>query len=272
MDNLKRVRQRNYKLKKELQATQKELAETKKNLLLLQKLNEEKDVFFSIIAHDLKSPFNGFLGLTEYMVGVVDQIHNMSLAEIQGIFVPMRNSATKLYELLLNLLDWARLQRGAIIFNPEQISLMIEVEENTQSILESARKKEIEIKYDIPLDLVALADRNMLRTVVHNLVSNAVKFTQKGGTITIGAKNIDSSLIEISVKDTGIGMNSLILDNLFRLDVSTNRLGTDGEHSTGLGLILCKEFVERNNGIFRATSEEGIGSEFCFTLPISVGK
>ena len=135
-------------------------------------------------------------------------------------------------------------------------------------VLEAANKKEIAVSYDIPPDLVVLADVNMLEVIVRNLVNNAVKFTPRGGSITVSAKSHpDSSSVEFAIRDSGIGMNRNMLDNLFRLDVNTNRKGTDGEYSTGLGLIICKDLVEKHGGKLWAESEEGKGSTFRFSLP-----
>jgi len=141
------------------------------------------------------------------------------------------------------------------------------VDESIAMMLESAKSKGIEIAYVIPDDLVVFADSNILQTVIRNLVSNAVKFTPKGGKISVSAKATGDKGVQISIKDTGIGMSPKMVDNLFRLDVQTNRKGTDGEPSTGLGLMLCKEFVEKHGGKIWVESEEGKGSVFYFIIP-----
>ena len=230
----------------------------------LQKINAEKDKFFSIIAHDLRSPFNGFLGLTQVMA---EELPSLTMAEVQKIAVRMSESATNLYSLLTNLLDWSRIQQGAILFNPEVIQLSIVVRGSIDLIHESAKNKKIEITTDIPDGLVVFADANMLQTVLRNLISNALKFTPKGGKINVSAKTSDNKSIEISIRDNGIGMNKILAANLFRLDVQTTREGTEGEPSTGLGMLLCKEFVEKHSGRLWVESEEGNGSTFYFTLP-----
>ena len=232
----------------------------------LAKLNAEKDKFFSIIAHDLRSPFNGFLGLTQLMT---EELPDMSLAETQKIVVSMRNSATNLFRLLENLLDWSTMQQGLISFNREVAQLAPIVDESMAIILEPAKIKGIEINFDIPADITVFADRNMLQTVIRNLVSNAVKFTPKGGKISVSAKATIDNSVEFSVKDTGIGMSKTMVADLFRLDVQTNRKGTEGEPSAGLGLIICKDFIEKNGGKLWIESEEGKESAFCFTLPIN---
>lgn len=227
-------------------------------------LNSEKDKFFSIIAHDLRSPFNAFLGFTRLMV---EDLPSLRLNEIQKIALTMRKSATNLYNLLENLLEWSRLQRNVTTFTPATFSLMKTLSDNMLLALESAKNKEIEISYKIPEGLVVFADENMLGCIIRNLSSNAVKFTPKGGKVTIEAKPVDDGPVEISIKDTGIGLNKELLGNLFQLDINTNRKGTENEPSTGLGLIICKEFVEKHGGKIWVESEEGKGSTFCFTLP-----
>jgi len=178
-----------------------------------------------------------------------------------------RKSATNLFSLLENLLEWSLLQRGVTTFSPVSVSLMSKISESLKSALEMAANKEIEICYNIPENLVIFADENMLGSILRNLFSNAVKFTLNGGKVAINAKPIPDDLVEIFVKDTGIGMNQEIMGNLFQLDIDTSRTGTDNEPSTGLGLIICKEFIEKHSGKLRVESEEGKGSTFYFTLP-----
>ena len=246
--------------------TDRKLAEEEikqKNKELL-KINAEKDKFFSIIAHDLRSPFSGLLGLSQIMA---EELPNMTMTQLQEIAVTIRNSATNLFRLLDNLLHWTRMQQGLIPFNPEKIHLSSIITESMVIVLESAKNKSIEISYNIPEDITVFADSNILQTVIRNLASNAVKFTPKEGKITISAKETDDKNVEISVKDTGIGMSQTMIDNLFRIDIQTNRKGTEGEPSTGLGLLLCKEFVEKHDGKLLVESEVGKGSVFSFTIP-----
>ena len=227
-------------------------------------LNAEKDKFFSIIAHDLRSPFNGLLGLT---ILLEDEMSTMTQDQVQKIVVILRKSATNLYSLLENLLEWSQLQRGFITYSPQPILLMPKVLSETELLMVSANKKEICLNYAIPEGLIVVADENMLGGILRNLTSNAVKFTQPGGTVTIAAKTISSQWVEVSVKDTGIGMNKEIVGNLFKLDKDSKRRGTDNEPSTGLGLIICKDFIEKHGWKLWVESEEGIGSTFYFTLP-----
>ena len=230
----------------------------------LHKANAEKDKFFSIIAHDLRSPFQSFLGLTQEMA---EELPRLTKPEMQEIAVNMRDSATNLYRLIESLLQWSIMQQGLMPFNPKAVLLLPIVSESVAMVLEPAGKKGIEITSHIPDAIKVLADSNMLQSVIRNLFSNAIKFTAKGGAINLSAKYAGDNNVEISIKDSGIGMSSEMVDNLFRVDVRTNRKGTEGELSTGLGLLLCKEFVEKQGGKIRVESEEGKGSVFYFTIP-----
>jgi len=230
----------------------------------LQKLNSEKDKFFSIIAHDLRGPFSGFLGLTLVMA---EELPSLTMAQVQELAISMKNSATNLYSLLENLLQWARMQQGAIPFTPEVVQLKLLIDECIAITLETARNKGIDISYNIQEITAVFVDRNMLQTVIRNLVSNAIKFTTRGGAIDIFAEISNDENVVISVKDTGIGMSREMVDNLFRPDVRTSRPGTENEPSTGLGLMLCKEFTEKNGGKIWVESEVGKGSVFYFSVP-----
>lgn len=228
------------------------------------RLNNEKDKFFSIIAHDLRSPFQGFLGYTELLR---TNINKLTLIELKGIATDLNIYANTLFELLTNLLEWSMMQRGLTAFNPEKLSVKYLADEILNLFTESAKQKGIEIKEDINKDIFVMADKSMLATVLRNLVSNSIKFTLKEGTITLSASTTGNNVL-INVKDTGIGMNSAIMSNLFKLDKQTNRSGTDDEPSTGLGLLLCKEYVEKHNGKIIVDSEVGKGSEFIVSLPV----
>ena len=229
----------------------------------LKELNAAKDKFFSIIAHDLRSPFSGFMGLTEIMA---EDLSGFTKDQIREFVINMRNSAKGIYGLLENLLQWARLQRDSVAFNVQLLQLHQIVAECVAVSAEVARKKDIELVFNVPDDLTVLADSNILQTIIRNLVSNALKFTLRNGRVTITAKAIDEQDVEVAVKDTGIGMDVEMVSNLFRLDVKTNREGTEGELSSGLGLILCKEFVEKFGGKIWVESEEMKGTTFFFSL------
>jgi len=230
----------------------------------LMKLNVEKDKFFSILAHDLRSPFNSFLGLTKMLV---EGTPSLTQDKIQKIAESMRKSATNLYGLLENLLEWSSLQTGIKTFNPASVKLHERISETMASIREMASRKGIDINYNIPEDLVVYADENMLGSIIRNLSSNAVKFTHRGGNVIITVNPNSNGYVEISFRDTGVGMHREMVENLFKLDIDTSRKGTDNEPSTGLGIILCKEFVEKHGGKLWVESEEGKGSTFYFTLP-----
>ena len=232
----------------------------------LQKINAEKDKFFSIIAHDLRSPFAAFLGLTQMMV---QDLPSMKLDNIQEIALLMRDSASNLHRLLENLLQWSRLQQGMVAFDPHYFLLVEKVNSSLRPVMEIASNKGVEIAVNVPDGMYVLADENMLESTVRNLVTNAVKFTDKGGKIFISARAENQGAVQISVKDTGIGMSEKILENLFRIDELNCRPGTNGEPSTGLGLILCKDFIERHGGKIWAESTEFMGSTFHILLPNS---
>ena len=241
--------------------------ELRKQSIELQRLNAEKNKFFSIIAHDLRGPFNGFLGLTELMA---EELSELTMEEIQKIALDMRNSATSLFRLLDNLLDWSRMEQGQIPFKPETVHLLSAVDESMAIFKIPAKKKAIDMGWHISADIHVFADRNMLQAIIRNLVSNAVKYTPKGGKINITAIAAANKEVKISVEDTGIGMSASLLDGIFRLDGQSNRTGTEGEPSTGLGLLLCKEFIEKHGGKLGVESEEGLGSTFYFTLAIQM--
>ncbi|HRP02283.1 MAG TPA: PAS domain S-box protein [Candidatus Kapabacteria bacterium] len=241
-----------------------ELSESK---AALEKTNQEKDKFFSIIAHDLKSPFSGFLGLTAIFA---NDIEVFTLDELKELGKSLQESASNLYKLLDNLLQWSRIQRSIIETNPEEVSLHLLVEQNIKIQSEVARNKEIVIKNNLDINTNIHVDVSMMNTVFRNLLSNSLKFTPRGGSIEIGSKFKDNSTILIHVKDSGIGMPTKIKDNLFKIDEKVSRPGTEDEPSTGLGLLLCKEFVEKNKGIIWVESEEGHGSTFFIQLPIKV--
>lgn len=246
--------------------TKRKLAETeikiKNEQLIL--AHAEKDKFFSIIAHDLRNPFSSFLALTKIMD---EQFADLSLEEIHELTHSLKNSAANLYSLLENLLQWARMKQGLIPFNATRIPLRSMVDESLAIIREPAKIKGIDLVNHIEEEVTVYSDTNSLQTVIRNLVSNAVKFTQKGGKISLAATQGKGNIIEISIKDTGIGMSQSMVENLFRSDARVNRPGTEGEPSTGLGLLLCKEFIEKQGGSIWAVSEEGQGSEFHFTVP-----
>lgn len=231
----------------------------------LKLLNISKDKFFSIISHDLRNPFNTLLGLTEYMV---QSFREMSKEELFDSIHNLHLSAQKLYNLILNLLEWSRLQTGGLKVEKSEMRLSDILAEEILLYKDMSRLKNISLDYDIPDNIVIFADRYMIGTIIRNLVSNAIKFTPSGGTISINSK-IENGFAIISVEDSGIGISNENLENLFRIDTKYNRDGTSDEKGTGLGLILCKEFAEKNGGIIKAESQLNKGSRFSFTVPVS---
>jgi signal transduction histidine kinase len=236
-------------------------------VIINQRLTEasaEKDKFFSIIAHDLRSPFNAFLGFTQLLL---DDVDTLTLREIQRIAQCMSTSAKNLFQLLENLLVWSRFQRGLVKFEPDQFYMGQKMEESVRAIMEVAEKKEIVISLEFPEDLQVYADMNMIGSTIRNLVSNAVKYTPRGGAIQVRAKQMSDNQIEVSVTDNGIGMNPTRIDRLFTLAADSGTIGTEGEPTSGLGLILCREFIEKHGGKIGVTSAEGQGSIFYFSIP-----
>lgn len=230
----------------------------------LKELNASKDKFFSIIAHDLRSPLGGLMGLTEL---IADESKQFTPNQKKKLTLTLSHSARNIYTLLENLLEWSQIQQGNIPYSPQILELKLVANECIKFIADSAEEKAIEIVTDIPEEAKVFADINMLQTIIRNLATNAVKFTRHKGTITISYKVADNDSTIISVRDTGIGMSKEIADGLFKLEVDTGRKGTNGEPSTGLGLLLCKEFVEKHGGNLWVESEEGKGSEFSFSIP-----
>lgn len=225
-----------------------------------------KDKFFSIIAHDLKSPFQGFLGLTNLLSS---NISDMPENEIMELSQAMNESAQHLHKLLENLLHWSRVQRKAIEYNPENLNIKSIVDLNISIAISNALAKKIKLNNFINPEINCFADLNLINTVFRNLISNAVKFTPYGGLIIINAE-IQTANIVISIKDNGIGMDSFALNRLFKIDSHRSTPGTANESGTGLGLILCKEFIEINGGNIWAESKIDIGTEFFFTVPFAI--
>jgi signal transduction histidine kinase/CheY-like chemotaxis protein len=230
----------------------------------LKELNATKDKFFSIIAHDLRGPLGGFIGLAEMLA---DDSQPFTTDQRKDIILALSRSSRNIFSLLENLLEWARTQQGNTAFKPEINNLNKLITECVKILSETIRKKSIRIDIDIEENQEVFADRYMFQSVIRNLVSNAIKFTPVGGKVSVSANLTENNTTVITVKDTGIGMKADMVSNLFKLNVNSSRPGTEGEHSTGLGLMLCKEFVERHGGELWVESEEGKGSMFCFTIP-----
>jgi PAS domain S-box-containing protein len=229
----------------------------------LHELNASKDKFFSIIAHDLRGPLNSLKVLTQV---TEDRFDSYSSDKLKEIVTLQRSSIDNLCNLLENLLTWSRIQQGMIEYHPQQIDMKGIVAQNIALLMPNAQQKQITLKSLISEKVVAYADRDMVNTVVRNLLSNALKFTETHGTIEVSVAQADAS-IHVLVSDTGMGIDEKALSKLFRIDAAYYKRGTAGEKGTGLGLILCKEFVEKNSGRIWIESEVGKGSTFTFTLP-----
>ena len=230
---------------------------------MLKESNATKDKFFSIIAHDLKNPISSYHLIANDTYEYYDTLDDSDKRE--SIYM-MKESAKNLYALLENLLTWSRSQRGVISYQPEKIAVRILAKQVLAVQDIAAEKKSINLVNDVPEDIFIKADPNMINTVLRNLVSNAIKYTAHGGSIVIKAKE-ENGLVHITVKDSGVGMNKEDIPKLFDISQTYSRQGTDNERGTGLGLILCKEFVNKNNGKIRVESEKGKGSEFIVSLP-----
>lgn len=262
------------KLQQQLQAQNDLLAD--KNALLetqnimlkerneqLKQLNVSKDKFFSIIAHDLRNPFSSLLAFTRF---AAHKIEDFSRDELQEMIRDMHVSAERLYELLENLLTWSRTQRGVIQYRPTRLDMKQIVDQVVELFESHAERKQITLRNLIQQKVRVYADRDMIDMIVRNLTSNALKFTETGGTVDISVTQNNRD-IEIAVTDTGIGISQEDLPKLFQINSKVKCLGTAGEEGTGLGLILCKELLEQNGGSIWAESKEGKGSTFRFKLP-----
>ncbi len=231
----------------------------------MEKLNATKDKFFSIIAHDLKSPFNSLMGFSEVLSL---QVENKSPKEIMAYSRSIYNSTRKLYSLVDTLLQWSRTQLGTTDYNPERLDVKV-LALNVVSILKiNAEEKDILISLDIDNNLIAWADKDLFSAVLRNLVSNAIKFSRVGSVIKVAAIQ-KTNFVEVSVSDTGVGISNDNLDKIFRVDANLTTVGTLNEKGTGLGLALCKEFAEINKGTICVESKLEKGSVFKFTVPVS---
>lgn len=227
--------------------------------------NASKDKFFSIIAHDLKNPFTALFGLTELLIDDWDGIpEEMKLNWLKEL----RKSTKVTFNLLQNLLEWTRSQTGNIVVKVSEFDASELINQTIELLKGQAEIKSIEVKSLVEKSSLCMADENMITTVFRNLISNSIKFTNKGGIINVTLTEIDG-FYEFCIQDNGIGMNKETLNKLFKITEKSKRKGTENEEGTGLGLILCKEFVEKNGGRIRVESEENSGSKFYFTVPVS---
>ncbi len=234
----------------------------------LTELNATKDRLFSIIAHDLKNPFNAILGFSEIAIEEVEKYDDRQLTEIIGM---IKNSADGAYKLLENLLEWSRLQRGILGFHPDWINVKESLEELIGLSDNQAQGKMISIGNNVPPGLMLFADQNMFETMIRNLVGNAIKFTHPNGVVAISAVQ-EGGYSKIIISDNGVGMSEENVEKLFRIDQGLSTKGTGNESGSGLGLILCKEFIEKHHGFIEVESTKGSGSRFSLSFPIPAGK
>ena len=236
----------------------------------LNNLNKTKTKFLSIIAHDLKSPFTTIIGFSELLLKHHDRFDEKKILEFIKL---IHKGSTNVFKLLENLLTWSRSQNGLIECNLKDSHLHSLSVDYIESIKQSANNKSTFVINDIPKDIYVKADRNMVSVIVRNLLSNAIKFTPNEGKINITAQTIthkekNKKIAEIKITDSGVGMTEDVRLKLFDIAQNTSTPGTNNEQGTGLGLVLCKEFVEKQGGEIFVISEEGKGSEFVFTLPL----
>ncbi len=230
----------------------------------LEDLNASKDKFFSIISHDLRSPFTSIIGFSEVML---EDIDTLSKEDIKDFTTSIYKSSKNIQNLLENLLQWSRVQTGRIEFNPHSFVLNNVVNDILALFQVSAARKKINLYTDLEDQFTIYADQFMIDTIIRNLVSNSIKFTKAGGEIKISASKIENDL-EVTIADTGVGMSEEIKNKLFKIDEHVTTRGTEKEKGTGLGLILCKEFVEKHEGKIWVESTLGQGSQFKFIIPL----
>jgi len=228
----------------------------------LKELNTTKDKFFSIISHDLRNPTSALKSLLEQMT---TNYSTFSKEEITHFLTGLQDASENLFGMLEELLLWSKSQWGVLEMKPEKLNLKAVIEKNITNCNAASEVKNIQIKSTVAENLFVKADLMMLNTILTNLISNAIKFSNIRGIIEVSAKTMDDQ-IELSIKDYGMGINKKDLKKLFCIDSGVKLSGADNEGVSGIGLILCKEFTERNGGDIVATSEKGKGSTFSFTL------
>jgi signal transduction histidine kinase len=251
-----------HKANIELEAKNKLIGSQKEELI---KLNASKDKFLSILAHDIKNPLAAILGISDILI---TDYEKLSEAERKGFNQDIYTSATNLFEIVNTLLNWSISQNGLISHQPRNFNISALCENSLIKLNPIAKLKDISLLNETDPDTTVYADDNMIMSVIHNLVSNAIKYSHRGGQIVVRTGNHEG-LREISVIDNGIGITPENQAKLFRYDQSFRSKGTTGENGTGIGLILCKDFVERNNGTIWVESEFNAGSAFKFTLPVA---
>jgi signal transduction histidine kinase len=255
----------NARLSREIETRIQAEAEIRKQSEQLDRLNAQKDRFFSIIAHDLKGPFNSLMGYCQLLSSEAESFDRETIVESAKT---INLSAEKVFKLLDNLLKWASLQTGNFEYEPEQINVGDLVNSNIALFSDSAKDKDIQLKDIVDQTLIVVADINLLGITLRNLIHNGIKFTPQGGQLEINV-HPKGDQVEIEISDNGVGMTDKQLSGLFELGENTSTPGTSGETGTGLGLHLCKEFTELQGGILQVESDLGKGSKFRITLPLA---
>ncbi len=260
------LEERQEKIQQQAEELNKQAQILKKANTQLEHLNATKNKFFSIIAHDLKNPFQAIFGFSELLLRNYDDFDSPQRMDLLGM---IKTSSESAYNLLENLLQWARTQTDRIKYNPVLSDINELIDQNLTLSEASAENKHISLVSELKCSSKAFADKNMINLVLRNLISNAIKFTNDGGIVTVQCSDNEKKpdYIEISVADTGIGISEDNIKKLFRIDEYFSTSGTAGESGTGLGLIISKEFIEKNGGEINISSELGVGTTFTFTLP-----
>ncbi|MFA7420707.1 MAG: HAMP domain-containing sensor histidine kinase [Melioribacteraceae bacterium] len=230
----------------------------------LNELNESKDKFFSIIAHDLRSPFQGLLGISNYLV---DEFETLNKEDFKEMILSLNEALHTQYKFLDDLLSWSRIQSGRMVIEPAFLNLNNELQKVIRLFESNIKNKKINLSININSKQEVLADDDMLLLLFRNLISNAIKFTHSGGTVEITAFEEDGAVL-IVVSDSGVGIKQENIPKLFRIDVQFSTHGTNKESGNGLGLVLCKEIVEKHGGKIWVESEINKGTQFFFTLPL----
>ncbi|MFW6348445.1 MAG: response regulator [Cyclonatronaceae bacterium] len=272
-----KLRKARYELEEKNTALVKAQEASEADARRLKALNAEKDRFFSILAHDLRGPFSGYMGLTEVLANHAAELSQEEVLEYSGA---LHQAASNVYKLLLNLLEWSRLQMGSLEFSPKPLRIKEQLRETLSMAARLAADKGISFSYEIPEMLSAKVDGYMLESIMRNLLTNAVKFTHPHGSIVIKAGSVaedktsdeagELGEVYLEVSDTGIGIPPEMQEKLYRIDENISRPGTQGEESTGLGLLLCRDMIVKNGGRLHLESEENKGSRFRFTMPAAL--
>ncbi|MHC1707521.1 MAG: PAS domain S-box protein [Bacteroidales bacterium] len=231
----------------------------------LKELNYSKDKFLSILAHDLKNPFNAILGFASVLA---EEYNEYTDQERVHFIRNIQQAAENTFSLIQNILEWSRSQTGRINFKPDTLDLSNIINESVKLLKPLMEEKGGKVVSKIQYNTMVYVDENMMKTVFRNLISNAIKFSPKKSTVTVSARSLNYNMLEVTVEDEGIGIPEEALGRLFKIDDSYRREGTEGEQGTGLGLILCKEFVEKHGGLIWVRSKEDQGTSFMLTIPV----